>query len=96
MVVLLSMSSQQRGTSQWHCQLYFQQVCYKIIIHVHYIFINILGAADYNGIRSHRIRTADYFTYLMKYDDGRFSMHPRFHFFALKTEMHWRAKCVDS
>ena len=27
----------------------------------------------------------------MKYDDGRFSMHPRFRFFALNTEMRWRA-----
>ena len=25
------------------------------------------------------------------YDDGRFAKHPRFRFFALNTEMHWRA-----
>uniref|UniRef100_A0A1X7U1P7 DUF6570 domain-containing protein n=1 Tax=Amphimedon queenslandica TaxID=400682 RepID=A0A1X7U1P7_AMPQE len=49
------------------------------------------GAADYNGIRSHRIRTGDYFTHLVTYDDGRFAKHPRFRFFALNTEMRWRA-----
>ena len=27
----------------------------------------------------------------MKYDDGRFAKHPRFRFFALNTEMRWRA-----
>ena len=27
----------------------------------------------------------------MKYDDGRFAKHPCFRFFALKTEMRWRA-----
>uniref|UniRef100_A0A1X7TEF7 Uncharacterized protein n=1 Tax=Amphimedon queenslandica TaxID=400682 RepID=A0A1X7TEF7_AMPQE len=27
----------------------------------------------------------------MKYDDGRFAKHPRFCFFALNTEMRWRA-----
>ena len=36
-------------------------------------------------------RTADYFTHLMKYDDGRFAKHPRFRFFAVNTEMRWRA-----
>ena len=27
----------------------------------------------------------------MKYDDGRFAKHPRFRFFALNTEIPWRA-----
>lgn len=27
----------------------------------------------------------------MMYDDGRFSKHPRFRFFALNSEMRWRA-----
>ncbi len=35
------------------------------------------GAAD----------SGNYFTHLLKYDDGRFARHPRFRFFALNTEM---------
>ena len=27
----------------------------------------------------------------MMYDDNRFTKHPRFRFFALNTEMRWRA-----
>ena len=37
------------------------------------------------------ITAGQYFTHLMKYDDGRFAKHPRFRFFALNTEMRWRA-----
>uniref|UniRef100_A0A1X7UYL0 Helitron helicase-like domain-containing protein n=1 Tax=Amphimedon queenslandica TaxID=400682 RepID=A0A1X7UYL0_AMPQE len=45
------------------------------------------GAVDYNGIRSHRVQTADYFTHLMKHDQRRFAKHPHFCFFALNTEI---------
>ena len=27
----------------------------------------------------------------MMYEDGRFAKHPRFRYYALNTEMHWRA-----
>uniref|UniRef100_A0A1X7VMZ5 Uncharacterized protein n=1 Tax=Amphimedon queenslandica TaxID=400682 RepID=A0A1X7VMZ5_AMPQE len=49
------------------------------------------GAADFNGIRMNSVTVGNYFTHLMKYDDGRFAKHPRFRFFALNTEMRWRA-----
>uniref|UniRef100_A0A1X7TWM0 Uncharacterized protein n=1 Tax=Amphimedon queenslandica TaxID=400682 RepID=A0A1X7TWM0_AMPQE len=34
-------------------------------------------------------RASQYFTHLMKYDDGRFAKHPSFCFFAVNTEMRW-------
>ena len=37
------------------------------------------------------ITAGQYFTHIMKYKDGRFAQHPRFRFFALNTEMQWRA-----
>ena len=49
------------------------------------------GAADFNGTRITPVKAGNYFTHLMKYDDGRFAKHPRFRFFALNTEMRWRA-----
>lgn len=48
------------------------------------------GAADFSGQRHNKI-TSNYFKHLMMYDDGRFSKHPQFRFFALNTEMWWRA-----
>ena len=33
----------------------------------------------------------NYCKHLMMYDDNRFARHPRFRFFALNTEMRWRA-----
>uniref|UniRef100_A0A1X7U4Y7 Helitron helicase-like domain-containing protein n=1 Tax=Amphimedon queenslandica TaxID=400682 RepID=A0A1X7U4Y7_AMPQE len=45
------------------------------------------GAADFNGTRMNAITAGQYFTHLMKYDDGRFARHPCFCFFALNTEM---------
>ena len=32
-----------------------------------------------------------YLKHLMQYQDQRFSKHPRFRYFGLNTEMHWRA-----
>ena len=32
-----------------------------------------------------------YFKHLMMYGEGRFAKHPRFRYFALNTEMRWRA-----
>ena len=49
------------------------------------------GAADFLGQRCNQVTIGNYFTHLMKYTDGRFARHPRFRFFALNTEMRWRA-----
>ncbi|XP_011404395.1 PREDICTED: uncharacterized protein LOC105313003 [Amphimedon queenslandica] len=49
------------------------------------------GAANFNGIRMNSVTVGNYFTHLMKYDNGRFAKHPRFRFLALNTEMRWRA-----
>uniref|UniRef100_A0A1X7TJF5 Uncharacterized protein n=1 Tax=Amphimedon queenslandica TaxID=400682 RepID=A0A1X7TJF5_AMPQE len=49
------------------------------------------GTADFNGTRIFSVTVGNYFTHLMKYNDGRFAKHPRFRFFALNTEMRWRA-----
>ena len=49
------------------------------------------GAADFLGERQNPVTIGNYFKHLMMYDDGRFAKHPRFRFFALNTEMRWRA-----
>jgi len=49
------------------------------------------GAADFLGHRHNQVTIGNYFTHLLKYDDGRFARHPRFRFFALNTKMRWRA-----
>ena len=49
------------------------------------------GAADFLGQRCNQVTIGNYFTHLLKYDDGRFAKHPRFRFFALNTEMRRRA-----
>lgn len=49
------------------------------------------GAADFLGLQSNQVTIDNYITHLLKYDDGRFARHPRFRFFALNTEMQWRA-----
>ena len=49
------------------------------------------GAADFSGQRQNQVTIGNYFKHLMMYDDCRFSKHPRFRFFALNTEMRWRA-----
>ena len=49
------------------------------------------GAADFHDARQRNVTIGNYFKHLMLYDDGRFAKHPRFRFFALNTEMRWRA-----
>ena len=49
------------------------------------------GAGDFSGQRQNQITIGNYFKHLMMYDDSRFAKHPRFRFFALNTEMRWRA-----
>ena len=48
------------------------------------------GAADFLGQRCNQVTIGNYFTHLLKFEDGRFARHPRFRFFALNTEM----RCV--
>ena len=49
------------------------------------------GAADFLGQHCNQVTIGNYFTHLLKYGDGRFARHPHFRFFALNTEMRWRA-----
>ena len=49
------------------------------------------GATDFVAPRQHAITVGNYFKHLMMYKDGRFARHPRFRYFALNTEMRWRA-----
>ena len=49
------------------------------------------GAGDFPGQRQNQVTIGNYFKHLMMYGDGRFAKHPRFRFFALNTEMRWRA-----
>ena len=49
------------------------------------------GAADFLGRRCNQVTIGYYFKHLLMYEDSRFAIHPRFRFFALNTEMRWRA-----
>ena len=49
------------------------------------------GAGDFLAPRQRVVTVGHYFTHLMKYGEGRFAKHPRFRYFALNTEMRWRA-----
>ena len=49
------------------------------------------GAADFIAPRSCIVTIGNYYKHLMMYKDGRFARHPRFHYFALNTEMRWHA-----
>ena len=49
------------------------------------------GAGDFSGQHQNQVTIGYYFKHLMMYDDNRFAKHQRFRFFALNTEMRWRA-----
>ena len=49
------------------------------------------GRADFVAPRINAVTVGNYFKHLMMYKDGRFARHPRFRYFALNTEMRWRA-----
>ena len=49
------------------------------------------GAADFSAPRIQHVTIGYYFKHLLMYRDGRFAQHPRFRYFALNTEMRWRA-----
>ena len=49
------------------------------------------GAADFTMPRMRPVTLGYYLKHLIMYNDGRFARHPRFRYFALNTEMRWRA-----
>ena len=49
------------------------------------------GAADFVAPCPLAVTVGNYFKHLLLYQDGRFARHPRFRYFALNTEMRWRA-----
>ena len=49
------------------------------------------GAADFVAPRPLVVTVGNYFKHLLMYADGRFARHSRFRYFALNTEMQWRA-----
>lgn len=49
------------------------------------------GAADFLAPRPRKVTVGNYFKHLVMYKDGRFARHCRFRYFALNTEMRWRA-----
>ena len=49
------------------------------------------GAADFTAPRLRPVTIGFYFKHLMKFHDGQFAKHPRYRYFALNTEMRWRA-----
>ena len=49
------------------------------------------GAADFLAPRVHTVTVGNFFKHLMMYEDRQFSKHLRFRYFALNTEMCWRA-----
>ena len=49
------------------------------------------GAADFTAPRMRPVTLGFYLKHPMMYSDGRFARHPRFRYFALNTEMRWRA-----
>ena len=49
------------------------------------------GAGEFFAPRQRAVKIGNYFKHLMKYGDRQFAKHPRFSYFALNTEMRWRA-----
>ena len=49
------------------------------------------GDADFVAPWPLTVTIGNYFKHLLLYKDGRFARHPRFRYFALNTEMRWRA-----
>ena len=49
------------------------------------------GAADLRSARIRDVKPAEYFLHLLKYRDGRFARHVRWRYFALNSQMRWRA-----
>ena len=49
------------------------------------------GVRDFLALRERVVTVGNYFKHLVIYDDSRFVRHPRFRYFALNSEMRWRA-----
>ena len=49
------------------------------------------GSADLRAERIRDIKPAEYFKHLLLYKDGRFARHSRWRYFALNSQMRWRA-----
>ena len=49
------------------------------------------GEAEFLSPRQNTVTIGNYFKHLMSYGDGQFAKHSRFRYFALNTEMRWRA-----
>ena len=49
------------------------------------------GEAEFLSPRQNTVTIGNYFKHLMRYGDGQFAKHSRFRYFALNTEMRWRA-----
>ena len=49
------------------------------------------GEAEFLSPRQNTVTIGNYFKHLMRYGDGQFAKHSHFRYFALNTEMRWRA-----
>ena len=49
------------------------------------------GDADFLAPRQRAVTVGNYFKHLLRNEDGRFAKRSRFRYFALNTEMRWRA-----
>ena len=51
----------------------------------------LTGPADFLASRLNKVTIGNYLKHLLMYGDGRFTKHCRLRYFALNTEMRWRA-----
>ena len=56
-----------------------------------YLTLLPTGEAEFLSPRQNTVTIGNYFKHLMRYGDGQFAKHSRFCYFALNTEMRWRA-----
>ncbi|GBC15565.1 ATP-dependent DNA helicase PIF1 [Rhizophagus irregularis DAOM 181602=DAOM 197198] len=49
------------------------------------------GNGDLRSNHVREVKPSEYFSHLLKYKDGRFARHPRWRYFALNSQMRWRA-----
>ena len=49
------------------------------------------GDANFLGQQCNQVTISTYFRQMLMYKDGQYAKHPHFRFFALNTEMRWRA-----
>lgn len=73
---------QQNPVNEFHSEGYFS-CAFPILFPT--------GKAEFLAPRLNAVIIGNYFKHLMLYDDGRFTKHCRFRYFALNTEMRWCA-----